>query len=65
MASWATVPSDRSGAANRLATSLPPGRRTLAASDSARRGSPANWNALTPVTTSKAASPNGSDSMSP
>jgi hypothetical protein len=29
MASWATVPSDRSGAANRLATSLPPGRRTL------------------------------------
>ena len=64
MASWATVPWERSGAANRLATTRPPGRVTRAASRSARRGSPANWNALTPVTASKAPSPNGSDSMS-
>src|SRR6185312_16863773 len=64
MASCATVSWDRSGAANRLATRRPPGRRTRAASDNARHGSPANWKALTPVTASKEASANGSDSMS-
>ena len=36
MASWASVPWDRSGAANRLATTRPPGRVTRAASGSAR-----------------------------
>src|SRR6266567_3414792 len=65
MASCTTVPCERSGAANRLATTRPFGRATRAASRSARGGSPANWNALTPTTASKAASLKGKDSMSP
>src|SRR3954447_2338512 len=63
MASCAAVPCERSGAANRLSTTTP--RVTRAASRSARTGSPANWNALTPITASNASSSNGSDSMSP
>src|SRR6202021_1099912 len=58
-------PWERSGAANKLATTRPPGRVTRAASRSAFLGSPANWNALTPVTASNAASPKGRNSMSP
>ena len=65
MASCAAVPWERSGAANRLATTRPPRRVTRAASRSASRGSPANWNALTPTTASNAASGNDSDFMSP
>ena len=56
-----TVPAPRTGWPTHAASRA---RVTRAASRSARRGSPANWKALTPVTASKAASPNGSDSMS-
>ena len=65
MASCTTVDSARSGPANVLAATMPPGWQTRPASRSAASGSPANWKAFTPVMAPKKSLGKGSSCRSP